>query len=298
MITFYQLGMLGRLGNQLFQYAALRSLGLQNGYETKIPNPRDREWHGQHCLLNNFNIKSSYLQQEDFLKLKNSYSESDYMKYDNNFYNIPDYTNISGFFQSTLYFKKHEQEIKQELQPQETFLQEAREYISHLKEKNPGCEIVSLHLRRGDNTDNTDPNQIELNNSYGKQGASSLTKDSFYYQYFNDAKKVFENKNVKFLVFTGGKRGANDNKTDIEWCKQNFQGEEFLFSEGKSVMEDFSLIMSCDHNIISHVSSFGWWAAYLNNNQQKTVVAPIKYHPDRLDIDYREGFYPEEWRLV
>ena len=70
MITFYQLGMLGRLGNQLFQYAALRSLGLQNGYETKIPNPRDREWHGQHCLLNNFNIKSSYLQQEDFLKLK------------------------------------------------------------------------------------------------------------------------------------------------------------------------------------------------------------------------------------
>ena len=298
MITFYQLGMLGRLGNQLFQYAALRSLGLENNYETKIPNPRDRQWHGQQCLLDKFNIKSSYLEEMDVLKLKNSYSEPDYMKYDNNFYNTPDNTNITGFFQSTLYFKKHSQEIKQELQPNETFLQQAREHITYLKEKNPGCEIVSLHLRRGDNTDNTDPNQIELNNSYGKQGTSSLTEDSFYYQYFSNAKKVFENKNVKFLVFTGGKRGADDNKADVEWCKQNFQGDEFLFSEGKSAMEDFSLIMSCDHNIISHVSSFGWWAAYLNNNDSKKVVAPLKYHPDRLDIDYRMGFYPEGWTLV
>ena len=106
--------MVGGLGNQLFQYAALRSLGLENGYETKIPNPRDRQWHGQQCLLDKFNIKSSYLEEMDVLKLKNSYSEPDYMKYDNNFYNTPDNTNITGFFQSTLYFKKHSQEIKQE----------------------------------------------------------------------------------------------------------------------------------------------------------------------------------------
>jgi len=298
MITFYQLGMLGRLGNQMFQYAALRSLGLENGYETKIPNPIDRKWHGQNCLLGNFNIKVPYLEEMDILKLKNSYSEPDYMKYDENFYNVPDNTNITGFFQSTLYFKKHAEEIKQELQPEKTFLDSANKQIHFLKEKNPGCEIVSLHLRRGDNTDNTDPNQVELNNSYGKQGTISLRKDSFYYQYFNNAKKVFENKNVKFLVFTGGKRGEEDNLEDVKWCKQNFQGDDFLFSEGKTAMEDFSLIMSCDHNIMSHVSSFGWWAAYLNNNKNKTVVAPIKYHPDRLYMDYRLGFYPEGWTLV
>lgn len=298
MITFYQLGNLGRLGNQLFQYAALRSLGLENDYEIKIPNPIERVWHGQKCLLDNFNIESPYLEEEDILKLKHSYSEPDYMKYDYNFYNIPDDTNITGFFQSTFYFKKHKEKIRQELQPEEAFLQEAKKNISYLKENNPGYEIVSLHLRRGDNTDNTDPNQVELNNSYGTQDATFLTKNSFYYQYFNNAKKVFQNKKVKFLVFTGGKRGSDDNQADIKWCKQNFEGHEFLFSEGKSTMEDFSLIMSCDHNIISHVSSFGWWGAYLNNNQTKIVVAPIKYHPDRLDIDYRMGFYPSLWRLV
>jgi len=47
MITFLELGSFGRLGNQLFQYAALKSLGLENGYEAKIPNPSLKEWHGQ-----------------------------------------------------------------------------------------------------------------------------------------------------------------------------------------------------------------------------------------------------------
>jgi len=39
MVTFTRLGQLGRLGNQLFQYAALRALSLKNGYDCYIPNP-------------------------------------------------------------------------------------------------------------------------------------------------------------------------------------------------------------------------------------------------------------------
>ena len=129
MITFYQLGTLGRLGNQLFQYAALRSLGLKNGYETKIPNPEERTWHGQKCLLDNFNIQSSYLEEMDVLKLKNTYSEPDYMSFDKGFFTIPDNTNITGFFQSTYYFKDFEKEIKQELTPKKNFIVEAQGYI-------------------------------------------------------------------------------------------------------------------------------------------------------------------------
>ena len=64
MITFFELGKLGRLGNQLFQYAALRSLSLEKGYESKIPNPNTCEWHGQKCLLGEFNIQSPYLKEK------------------------------------------------------------------------------------------------------------------------------------------------------------------------------------------------------------------------------------------
>jgi len=47
----------GRLGNQLFQYATLRSIGLKHNYNISIDT--NYEWHGQKCLLHNFNIPSN-----------------------------------------------------------------------------------------------------------------------------------------------------------------------------------------------------------------------------------------------
>ena len=44
MITFHKLGELGRLGNQLFQYAALKGLASKNLYTAKIPNPQTLQW--------------------------------------------------------------------------------------------------------------------------------------------------------------------------------------------------------------------------------------------------------------
>ena len=85
MITFIHLGALGRLGNQMFQYAALRGLGLARGYETKIPNIGERTWHGQKCLLQNFNIEVECVEEEDLKDLKGRYMEPDYMKFDQNF---------------------------------------------------------------------------------------------------------------------------------------------------------------------------------------------------------------------
>jgi len=295
MITFYQLGQLGRLGNQLFQYAALRGLSLERGYTAKIPHPDTRSWHGQSCLLESFNIEAEYYQEPELLTIKQAYNEPDYMKYDSRFYQIPDNTNLTGFFQSTFYFQGHEDQIKKELTPHADLMKSASATMAKIKRDHPGYKIVSLHLRRGDNTDNTDSGQVELNNSYGGE---DLTEDSFYYQYYKKATDIFKEERVKYLIFSGGKRESDDNSEDMEWCKRNFVGDNFLFSEGKSTMEDFCLIISCDYNIISHVSSFGWWAAYLNPSEDKKVVAPLQYHPDRLDINYREGFYPEEWILV
>ena len=115
MITFLRLGTLGRLGNQLFQYAALRSLSLENGYECKIPNPENCHWDNQDCLLGNFNIEANYLTDQDLQKIKYIYQEPDHMSYDENFFNIPDDTNIHGFFQSTHYLGKHSNQIRKEL---------------------------------------------------------------------------------------------------------------------------------------------------------------------------------------
>jgi hypothetical protein len=195
-----------------------------------------------------------------------------------------------------LYFKHCEEQIKKELTPKQHHLDNAKKAIQHIKEKYSNHEIVSIHLRRGDNTDGSNPSK-ELNEMYGKN--NELDPNSFYGKYINAAFEQFENKKVKYLVFSGGARFAgNDNISDIEWCRQNLKGDNFVFSKGNTAINDFSLIMSCDHNIISHISSFGWWAAYLNQNQDKIVVAPEKYHPDMPEYTHREGFYPDNWRLV
>jgi hypothetical protein len=296
MITFTQLGSLGRLGNQLFQYAALKSLALTRGYEIKIPNPETKHWHGQECLLGQLSLECDYLQTQDLDGLKYIYNESNPMEVDQAFYEVPDNTNLAGFFQSMFYFKDHSSQIKKELTPNQEIMELAREKISRCKKEHPGHEIISLHLRRGDNTDWTNPNSA-LSLVYGNDG--SLQPYSFYGQYLNAAKNEFKNHKCKFLVFSGGSRKpGNSNLTDLEWCRENFIGDEYLFSEGNNTLTDFSMIMNCDHNIISHISSFGWWAAYLNTNSDSQVVAPIHYHPDMPQYTHREMFYPNSWRLV
>jgi hypothetical protein len=112
MITFHKLGELGRLGNQLFQYAALKGLALKTGYEVKIPNPETMSWHGQACLLDKFNIDCDYLNQDDANGLQYLYGEPNWKTYDDKFFNIPDNTSIEGFFQSTFYFEHCAEQIK------------------------------------------------------------------------------------------------------------------------------------------------------------------------------------------
>tara|TARA_B100001093_G_scaffold340006_2_gene324781 strand:- start:3017 stop:3892 length:876 start_codon:yes stop_codon:yes gene_type:complete len=291
MITFSQLGKMGRLGNQLFQYAALKSLALKKGYECKIPNPSKMEWHGQECLLDNFNIEAEYLDEQDLKKINYRYYEGSMSKIDRNYFFLGDGADILGYFQSYQYFKDFEKQIVKELTPKSSLIEEAQRILENITED--GYEIVSLHVRRGDNQDGTNP---QYENFYGE--GDILTDDSLYGKYLKDVFEIFKDKNVKYLIFSGGTRTKDgSNLTDIDWCKANIKGENILYSEGLSDMLDFTLMSLCHHNVVCHLSSFGYWAGILNNNPNKIVVAPKDYtlgSDDRVN----NGFYPDSWRIL
>jgi hypothetical protein len=121
-------------------------------------------------------------------------------------------------------------------------------------------ELVSVHVRRTD--------YLSLQHIH-----PVLDLD-----YYIEAVKIFP-ENYKFIIFSD----------DISWCRDNFTFRNFEFIEN-TVVKDFSYMKNCKHNIIAN-SSFSWWAAYLNPNPEKIVVAPKNYVLNE-ETDDR---VPREW---
>ena len=296
MITFRKLGQLGRLGNQLFQYAALRGLSVKKNYDLRIPE-KMKSFHGQEYLMKEFSIPKIFFSKNIFLKsfFFKKYKEEKAEEIDKSFYNIENDTDIQGYFQSTFYFDHCVDIIKNELTPKDIYLENARKKINELKLNFKSYKIVSLHLRRGDNVDASIKNNKEnLLNSYGNLG---FERDSFYGKYLTASKSIFKGQKVKFLVFSGGGRKSDDNTTELDWCRKNLVGDEYIFTDPQKSFDDFCLMSQCDSNIISPASSFGWWAAFLNLNSRCTV-APIYYDPSITSPPHRYMFYPKNWILV
>lgn len=275
MISNLHIGVDGRLGNQLFQYAALKSLALNNGYECVLPPLNPRVWHGQPCMLSEFNLECKFLEK---IAVTQQYEEQSIIDFDENFFNIEDGTAIRGFFQNTKYFENFETQISKELRTNDILQERAEQILSYYKNQFPDYEFVSIHIRRGDN--------ITVNVEFGKQlfGENSylLDKESMYGKYIYSAIDKFKDKKVKFFVFTGGNRDNND-EADNEWVKRNFGSNDFITLNTNDALLDYTLISNCDHNILCHVTSFGWWAAYVNQNPNKIMIAPKNYFVDGTD---------------
>lgn len=122
---------------------------------------------------------------------------------------------------------------------------------------------TSIHVRRGD--------YLNLQKEYAQLGMD----------YYNRAMQMVSSKH--YIIFSD----------DINWCKSNFRGDNIIFSEGKSPVNDLAMMLSCEHNIIAN-SSFSWWAAYLNKNPSKIVIAPQNWFGPALPHNTKD-LIPEKW---
>jgi hypothetical protein len=73
-------------------------------------------------------------------------------------------------------------------------------------------------------------------------------------------------------------------------------------SPNSDLLEDFHLMSQCNHNIII-ASSYAWWAAYLNRNDRKIVIAghhnPEIFKDDPYaQLHFRHFYYPIQWYLM
>lgn len=269
----------GGLGNQMFQYATARHLGLKykkeiilnTEYFSNIPKgdvPRKYQ-------LDIFNIDKSIKKdnttnlilkwtQKIILKLlseKTMYSISDILLK----YNLPVY--INGYFQSEKYFKDSRDILLDEFTLTKELGVEAKK-IKNIIEKS---EAVCLNVRRGDYLR---PDYIKI---YGTCST----------EYYNKAIEYIKNKikNPIICVFSD----------DPEWVKKEFNIENVVFA-GNDLLKDYEqmyLMSLCKHNIVAN-SSFAWWGAWLNQNPNKIIIAPQKW----FNIDSPPDIVPESWVRV
>jgi len=284
----------GGLGNQMFQYAAAKALATRLNTSltidlytfTKKTQATVRPYE-----LDIFNIKNlpersalkgklitkarPFIQKHrTFFQKFGILTDTYAILYQSVFESITGNITMSGYFQNEKYFK----DIVKALRNDFTFKNPLIDDNLKVSDKIASSQSVAIHIRRGD---------------YLSQNSQSnfITLDKAYYE--NAIRFIINQiKNPEFFVFS----------EDFEWIKGNlnFENHPVTFidwNKGKNSYIDMQLMSLCKHNIIAN-SSFSWWAAWLNNNQDKVVIAPGHWFQDEKKNILLDDFYPDGWKKI
>jgi hypothetical protein len=287
----------GGLGNQMFQYAAGRSLASARKVEMRYDatgwfksgnaKPTLREY-----SLDCFNITSpqaSPLRIASF-KVMARYGgwmfdmlgevgrhhrpivyHEPHLHFDDAFFELSTNAYVVGYWLSEKYFRMISDDIRREFSWKVPQTGRNRE-IAHLIRSTVS---VGLHVRRGDFVSDAETNKII--------GTCSL---DYYHKSVAEIGNRF--RNPHFFIFSD----------DIKWVKDNVEIDfpvVYVENNFSAPFEDMRLMSQCKHNIIAN-SSFSWWAAWLNTNPEKVVLAPGVWFNERAisTID----LIPDNWTIV
>lgn len=264
------------LGNQLFQYAVGRQLSIKKGVDLKLDISFFEKQHLRSFKLNMFNIDAQIATTDEidrFIKVykeenlsskvyrkvekllprtkRKLFKEESPWQFEPDLFRVSSNTYIDGYWQHYKYFENISPLLLKELVVKEAYslpVQDISETIT--KDENS----VSIHIRRGDYL--TDKEAFQL---------MGLMPIAYYSLAINHIKKHISNPN--FYIFSD----------DMNWVKSNLKidAPSYYVNGGKDYIE-LELMSKCKHNIIAN-SSFSWWAAFLNKNQNKIVIAPAKW---------------------
>ena len=269
----------GRTGNNLFQYAVGRALASRLGTDLVL----DASWMNPDLVAQGremfrFPLRADFKRSlpgikrltRKALKLEPSfwhrgmYHSEDSSQFDAKVLQLGNGAMLNGYFQCEGYFKDFEEEIRRDLAPDAIRIPESSLAYRDQLRNSPS---VSLHVRRGD---------------YLGIPGTQCVDDGYHDRAILYLKERFPD--LMFCVFSD----------DIAWCRTRFHGSEFLFSDFPAMhadpLHDLVLMASCSHHIIMN-SSYSWWGAWLNPNQNKTAIAPASWMQGMSS----SGVVPESW---
>jgi len=244
--------LMGGVGNQMFQIAAAKGLTM------KLKELYPEEYKNVRCVFD-FNKCDTQLQgnvsntyKDDFFrlipnetinKLKYNFKENGF-----SYSEIPPVKEwvkgleLFGYFQSPKYFHDYRDDILNTFYFSEERIEKIYDFLNSVG-GGEDDRVTAVHVRRGD----------YLNNP-GYHPTCGI-------EYYQKAMEIIGDSKFVFI------------SDDIEWCKENFKGENIYYSPFTSELDDLTLISNCDNQIIAN-SSFSWWGAYLCKLEDNIVIGP------------------------
>lgn len=225
----------GRIGNQMFQIAAIISYGLRHNMRWYIPKESDRpvEWP---CYFSG--LTGETVQSENFF----NYKEPSAI-----FQEIPYYPNIrlDGYFQSEKYFAIARQPIIN-----------AFNIPWKLKEG-----VVSIHVRRGDYLNHPEKHPVISEKYLADSIQFFLKKKIRKFIFFSDDIEWCRN-----FVFD------MEHFITPEYA---YDSVEIEFADRQSEITDIALMSNCEHHIISNSSFSWWAAWLGQNRNKIVIAPKI-----------------------
>ena len=199
------------------------------------------------------NVFNGKLNQTDSLPKYPVYTEPNF-----HYNDIPFFDNVDlvGYYQSFKYFDNCKKEIRELFE----FKSDIKDRLFSLNKNLLIKEPVSIHIRRGD--------YLSLPNN-----------PTLKMEYYNQCIKQFDNKQL-FIVFSD----------DIAWCKNNFIGNRFSFSEGSEI-DDLCLMTLCKGGHIMANSSFSYWGSILADS--RVVFSPKNWFGSEVNFNSKDLYKPE-----
>ena len=272
------------LGNNLFQIAAICSYAHDENVKYII---EDTEYTGIHKTYNKNitlcklfpNLKCIKSQQYywDLYLCEEKKDNSEDIIPINKYISKKIRTKIIGTFISYKYFNHNREYILKLLD----FNTKIKKKILY-KYKNifDNYITISVHIRRGD----------FIKKLYLKKWC--LLGVDYYKNTIDLLLDKFKNKNLYFLFF-------HEDEESKQWIMNNLI--QLINNYNYKLLsnlahEDIILMSLCNHNIIAN-STFSYWGAYFNNNNNRIILAPSswKYNETELDNNKR---YPPSWIII
>jgi Glycosyl transferase family 11 len=234
MISFSQLGNYGRLGNQLFQYAFLRTMSRRLGTTFYCPT-----WDGDKI----FNLRDEQERESSAYGITRRYDPAPQAGFTSAALTIEDHTEIQGYFQSEKFYDDRAA-VRSWYAFRNEIITSVEARYPNMIEKN--CASFSLRI----------------DDDYG---ATRTYFPLYPLSYYRRALKA-TNSSGPILIFSDRPDRARDFFHPIA------RGD-MEFVEGLDGPQQLYLMTQCQVNIITN-STFAWWGAWLNAHPNRTVVAP------------------------